>query len=147
MLVSWMFVILSLSLLSLPQPVEHRDRKECQVKLLVGYKQREGRSLDSTTGHIWKEGGLRISYDIGPMAGVYTNKCEWCDWTKGEIWRKTQTINGQESVFVFTKSRQLVVSFPKSYANFYAAIRDESELTDMLLMLATFERGYVDDRK
>jgi hypothetical protein len=136
-------VVASLSLMCSTQPVEHRDLKECRVKLLPGYQQREGRSLDSTTGYIFKEGGLRISYD---MAGVYTD-CDWCDWTKGETWRKKQVVNGQQAVLVFTKSRRLVVSFPESHANFYATIRDESELTDMLLMLATFEKVEVGDAK
>jgi hypothetical protein len=80
------------------------------------------------------------------MAGVYTD-CDWCDWTKGETWRKKQLINGQQAVFVFTKSRRLVVSFPESHANFYATVRNESELADMLLMLATFERSKVDADK
>jgi hypothetical protein len=140
MLARLLLVVISLCLICSTQPVEHRDVKECRVKLLPGYKQQEGRSLDSTVGHIWKEGGLRISYD---MAGVYTD-CDSCDWTKGETWRKKQLINGQETVLVFTKSRRLVVSFPESHANFYATVRNESELTDMLLMLATFERPKVD---
>jgi hypothetical protein len=73
MLVRLLFAIAGLSLLSPSQPVENRDSKLCRVTLLPGYQQREGRSLDSTTGLIWKEGGLRIDYDIGRMAGVYTD--------------------------------------------------------------------------
>ena len=42
-------------------------------------------------------------------------------------------------MFVFTKSRRFVVSFPESHANFYATIRNESDMADMLLMLSTFE--------
>ncbi len=114
--------------------------------LLPGYQQREGRSLDSATGIIWKERGLRISYDIGRMAGVYTD-CDSCDWTRGEVWRKKQVINGQEAVVVLTKSKRLVVSFPQSHSNFYATVRDESELADMLLMLFTFEKPKVDAGK
>jgi hypothetical protein len=146
MLARLLLVVASLCLICSAQPVEHRDFKECRVKLLPGYKQQEGSSLDSTSGHIWKEGGLRISYDIGTMAGVYTD-CEWCDWTKGETWRKKQVVNGQQAVFVFTKAKRLVVSFPESHANFYATVRNEGELADMLLMLATFERSKVDADK
>ena len=72
------------------------------------------------------------------MAGVYTD-CDSCGWVSGEKWRKKQVINGQEAAFVFTKSRRLVVSFPESHANFYATVRDESELADMLVMILTFE--------
>jgi len=141
-----LFVVAGLGSMSSPQPVEHREFKECRVKLLPGYQQQEGSSLDSTGGTIWKESGLKISYDIGRMAGVYTD-CDSCDWTKGETWRKKQVINGQLVVFVFTKSKGLVVSFPESHANFYATVRSESELADMLLMLATFERPNVADNE
>jgi len=133
-----MRLVLVLSCLASPcaaQPIEYRDFKEIRVALLPGYQQQEGRSLDSTTGTIWKDGGVRIEYDI---AGVYTD-CKSCEWTKSEVWRKKQVVNGQKAVFVFTKSKMLVVSFPKSHANFYATVHNEGELTDVLLMLATFK--------
>ena len=146
MLVRLLFVVAGLSLLSFSQPIENRESKLCRVTLLPGYQQREGSSLDSTTGLIWKEGGLRISYDIGRMAGAYTD-CDSCDWTRGEKWRKKRVINGQKAVFVFTASRRLVVSFPESHANFFATVRDESDFADMLFMLFTFERSNVEGNK
>ena len=108
------------------------------MKLLPGYHHRPKQGIDSTTGTISKDGGLDIQYDIGEMAGNYS-ECAWCGWIKGEVWRKKQVINGQEIVCVLTKKKMFVVSFPKSHANFYARVRTQGEMADMLLMLITFE--------
>jgi hypothetical protein len=111
------------------------DLKPPFVTLLPGYQYHAAQGIDSRTGVIWKEGGVRLHFDI--PAGVYTD-CTWCGWTKGEIWRKEQTIGGQKVIYVFTKSKRLVVSFPDVHANFYATIRTESDMADVLLMLSTF---------
>ena len=108
------------------------------IKLLPGYHHRVTQGVDSRTGLIWKEGGAQIRYDIGEMAGSYT-ECSWCGWTKDELWRKKQVLNGKEVVCVFTKKRRLIVSFPDERANFYATIRTQAELADMLLMIFTFD--------
>ena len=105
------------------------------VKLLPGYALHAGRSLDSITGKIVKPGGLTITFDL---VEAYT-ECKSCGWTDGELWRKRQFVNGEEAIFVFTKSKRLVVSFPHSHANFYASIHSESDMADMLLILSTFE--------
>src|SRR5437868_1139122 len=36
--------------------------------------------VDSAVGSITRPGGLIIEYDIGPLAGVYTD-CKTCGWT------------------------------------------------------------------
>jgi hypothetical protein len=113
------------------------DLKRPFVTLLPGYQYHAAQGIDSRTGVIWKERGVRLSFDIGDMAGVYTD-CDWCGWTKGETWRKEQTIGDQKVIYVFTKSKRLVVSFPEVHANFYATIRTESDMADVLLMLSTF---------
>jgi hypothetical protein len=109
------------------------------IKLLPGYHHEIRQGIDSIVGIISRPGGLEIQYDIGEMAGDYT-ACATCGWTKGEIWRKVQVVNGQRMVCVFTKDKRLVVSFPQSRANFYATIHGGDELADMLLMMATFQR-------
>jgi hypothetical protein len=131
-LLAFSLAVLAITSVAQPVPVE----TPFHVRLLPGYQLKAGRSLDSITGTITKHGGLRINFDL---AGVCTD-CKTCGWTDGELWRKKQLINGQEAVFVFTKSRRLVVSFPESHANFYATIPNESDMADMLLMLSTFER-------
>jgi hypothetical protein len=107
------------------------------IELLPGFHHHLKQGIDSATGTIGKKGGLQIQYDIGEQAGNYT-QCTWCGWTKGEVWRKKQIVNGQEIVCVFTKNRRFIVSFPEAHANFYATIRTTGELTEMLLMLFTF---------
>ena len=110
-----------------------------RIKLLPGYHHEIRQGIDSFVGIISKPGGLEIQYDIGEMAGNYA-ACATCGWTKGELWRKVQVVNGQRMVCVFTKEKRLVVSFPQSHANFYATIHGGDELADMLLMMATFQR-------
>jgi hypothetical protein len=111
------------------------------IRLLPGYHHRETQGIDSRTGVIWKENGPIINYDIGEMAGNYTKKCNLCDWTKDEVWRRKQLINGQTMVCVFTKKKNLIVSFPTLNVNFYAKVSSESDLADVLLMLTTFDIG------
>jgi hypothetical protein len=109
------------------------------IKLLPGYHYQKQAGIDSNVGKIWKDGGVEIDHDIGALAGNYAD-CKTCGWNDGELWRKKQTINGQESIVVFTKSKRLIVVFPESKANFYATIRAEEEIADALLMLCTFQK-------
>jgi len=109
------------------------------IKLLPGYHYQKEQGIDSLVGKIWKKGGLEIDHDIGALAGNYAD-CKSCGWTDGELWRRKQTVNGQESIIVFTKSRRLIVVFPESKANFYATISTEEDMADMLLMLCTFQK-------
>jgi hypothetical protein len=123
--------VMAITSVAQPVPVE----APFHIRLLPGYQLTAGRSLDSISGEIRKHGGLIINFDL---VEAYTD-CKSCGWTDGELWRKKQLVNEEEAVFVFTKSKRLVVSFPKSHANFYATIRNESDMADMLLMLSTFE--------
>ena len=97
----------------------------------------EWTGIDSVVGSIARKGGLVIEYDIGRLAGVYTD-CKDCGWTNGELWRRNQVIRGHEVKIVFTKSKRLVISFPDAHANFYATIRSNADLTDALLMVLTY---------
>ena len=113
------------------------------IKLLPGYHYQKEHGIDSQVGKIWKQGGIEIYHDIGALAGNYAD-CKLCGWTDGEMWRKKQVVNGQESIIVLTKSKRVIVVFPESKANFYATIRTEEDMADMLLMLCTFQRISVD---
>lgn len=108
------------------------------IKMLPGYQHRPKQGVDSFTGTIGKPGGLQIEYDIGEMAGNYT-ECTSCGWIKGEVWRKKQIVNGQDVVCVWTNKKRLVVSYPASHANFVATILTKDQLTDMLLIVLTFQ--------
>jgi hypothetical protein len=108
-----------------------------RIRLLPGYTHRRGQGIDSAVGSITRQGGLVIRYDIGPLAGVYTD-CKTCGWTEGELWRRNQVINGRDVKIVFTKSKLLVISFPDTHANFYATVMSESDIADTLLMVLTY---------
>ncbi len=111
------------------------------VVLLSGYKVQIIPGIDSSGGKIWKERGLTIEIELCCGFG---NAAESVD--KSQIlWREEQTFNGQRVVCVYTRSKHLIVSFPKLITNFRAKIRNPNELTEMLLMVLTFEpqQGYV----
>jgi len=93
--------------------------------------------MDSTVGMIWRDGGVRVQYDIGEDAGNYT-ECKWCGWTDGELWRTRQTIDGQTAVCVFTKKQTIVVSFLESHANFHATVRNSRDMADSLLVILSY---------
>jgi hypothetical protein len=97
-----------------------------------------GTDIGSNVGRIWKTDGVEIHYDIGQMAGTYA-ECKSCGWTEEELWLNKQFVNGQESILVFTKSKRLIVTFPKIKCGFLREIRREENIADMLLMLCTFQ--------
>jgi hypothetical protein len=108
------------------------------VRLLPGYKFRAGRSLDTGGGTIWKEGGLEIDF----VAGAIGSEADSID-KKDVVWREQQVVNGQRMICVYTKSHDLVISFPKLRADFSSKIRSRQDLAEMLMMVVTFEpRGY-----
>jgi hypothetical protein len=108
------------------------------ITLLPGYEHRVGQGIDSKIGTIQKRNGILIHYDIGELAGVYTDCAPLCNWTTGELWRKKQQIASLQVICVFTRSKRIVISFPEVHANFYATVRDENQLADMFLIVFTF---------
>lgn len=109
------------------------------IRLLPGYHHSVGQGIDSKVGRIWKDRGPVIHYDIGALAGDYTECGRSCGWTNGELWRREQLVDGQRVVCVFTRKRRLVVSYPGAHANFYGTANTDKQLTEMLLMLLTFK--------
>src|SRR5439155_982354 len=65
------------------------DAAPGNIRLLPGYVHQSGTGIDSVVGSIARKGGLVIEYDIGRLAGVYTD-CKDCGWTNGELWRSDQ---------------------------------------------------------
>jgi hypothetical protein len=124
--------------LLIPRAASQEPSVPGSINLLPGYHHRAGQGIDSEVGIIWKKDGLTIHYDIGELAGDYTECGHSCGWTDGELWRREQVLQGQRVICVFTSQRRLVVSFPEAHANFYATVHTDQELTDMLLMLLTF---------
>ena len=103
--------------------------------LLPGYRVTENQGIDSVVGNISKGAGrLTIHFDIFGATG---NQADSEEVEKSTIWRREQKINGARVICVYTKSRDLIVTFPLS-ANFVARIRNQQDLADMLLMVLTF---------
>ncbi len=106
------------------------------IRLLPGYVNTSVRPLDSAAGgRISKPHGLVIVYDIGLAAGHYETDPEWTDHAR---WRTEQVINGKRVVCIYSRSKQLLVTFPDDSANFYAKIRNPRDWADMMLMVLTY---------
>ncbi|HEY0702543.1 MAG TPA: hypothetical protein VGD60_07230 [Candidatus Acidoferrales bacterium] len=110
------------------------------VLLLPGYRSHLGAGVEgATVARIWKEGGLTMGASVGCCYAAEAITME-----KDRIlWREQQEINGKHVTMVYTKQQELVVSFTDdrgSYpANFKATVRGEHDLTEMLLMVLTFD--------
>ena len=104
------------------------------INLLYGYQIKVTPGIDSSTGTIWNEKGFKIEVEFCCQFGNAAESIE----ERQTVWKQKQDLKGQTVTFVFTKSHDLVVSFPKYVTNFRAHIRNESEIADMLLMVVTF---------
>jgi hypothetical protein len=54
------------------------------------------------------------------------------------LWTKEQTVQGRAVQLVQTKDRTLYVTFPDSSSNFYATVKNNEDLADVLLMVFTY---------
>lgn len=141
MLKSIRLSVVAIALLATSVSTAQKEVTPGLIKLLLGYRHERLQGIDSLVGKIWKDRGVDIRYDIGELAGNYA-ECKSCEWTKGEVWRKKQIVNGQQVILVFTSSKRFLVVFPQSKANFYATISKEEDMADMLLMLLTFQKSF-----
>ena len=105
------------------------------LALLPGYKMQISAGIDSSAGKIWKDGGPTI--DVEFCCG-FGDMAESID-KRQVLWREDQMIDGQPVACVYTKSRELIVSYPRRAANFRAKIRNEKDLSEMLLMVLTYD--------
>jgi hypothetical protein len=107
------------------------------VQLLPGYQHRRGGFLDTRSGEIWKPGGPRIQYDIGPEAG---NKARRFSGSSEIVWFKTQIIGSLSFEVVMKTNSTLIATFSGVNANFEAQnIHSTSDLADVLLMCMSFD--------
>lgn len=89
-------------------------------------------------GKISKPGGMTIDYDNGAMAGLFARKC----WTKDACrWFKRQVVGGREVWLGLTHNWQIIATFPKEYANFYAETKSPDDIADFLIMILTYKAG------
>ncbi len=107
------------------------------IKLLTGYVHEKLQGVDTLVGKISKPDGLTIQYDIGYFAGNHAAAQE--KEKEKILWSKDQLIAGHPVKIVLTKDRTLYITFPDSTANFFAKIRSDEDLADMMLMILTYE--------
>jgi hypothetical protein len=124
---------------------QNQARKKCEsgksaFQLLPGYKVEVGWGIDSWGAKISKDGGVTIELSQGLHVGVEADSVDQND----IAWREEQVVNGQRVICVYTKSNDLIVSNRVQAANFRGHIRNQQNLTEMLLMVLTYDQvhGY-----
>lgn len=112
------------------------DSPPGNIKLLTNYKHEfdEFQSTDTRIGKIWKDGGITITYDIGELAGEWSNPK---DRTKYQ-WYKEQIVEKQIVRIALTKDNELRVTYPNMKANFYGYVKTQEDIADFLLMVLTY---------
>jgi hypothetical protein len=125
--------------------IEVKGKPPGGVQLLDGYAHRALQGFDSQPGEITKKNGLRIMYDIGaiPKPGAPRFGGSYSDWTQrvekeNQRWYREHTINNQPVHLVYTKDKQLTVSYPKGGINFSCEAKTEEDLVDALLITLSY---------
>jgi hypothetical protein len=122
------------------------------MQLLSGYIHTPMQGIDSQVGEITKEGGLRISYEIGRvtppgqprMGGSFLDRPKLAP-RESVQWYREQTINGQSVHLAMTNDNVLLVSFPGKGINFRSAIGSTEQLVDAMLMILTYPQPPVEE--
>ena len=108
------------------------------IELLPGYRMNWVPGIDTAGGTISKTSGIRI-YVL--LSGGSASQADLVA-AKDVVWREDQVVNGRRVICVFTKSNDLVISFPQQVANFRAHIRNQQDLAEMLLMVLTYDPAH-----
>lgn len=116
-----------------------------QITLPAGYKHEQLQGFDSVPGRIVKEGGLKISYDIGgiPKPGAPRLGGQFTDHPKNmpkaqQKWYKERTIAKQPVHMALSKDDRLYVSFPLSGINFSVEASSKEKTEEALSILLTY---------
>ncbi len=114
------------------------------IRLLPGYTHNPLQGIDSIVGELVKDGGLKISYEIGhvskpgePMVGGGFRDRPKLTPKEKLRWYREQTVNGQPVHVAFTKDNTLLVSFPNKGMNFRTMVRSSEDFADAMLMMMT----------
>ncbi len=107
------------------------------IKLLPDYIHERKRGIDSAIGSISKKDGLNIDYDIGAMAGNYAER-RIVENKENIVWQKQEKINDDDLLVAYSKDGQIVASFNKASANFFAETKSEKDVEDFLEMIKTY---------
>jgi hypothetical protein len=121
-------------------------KTRAMVRLLPGYKFQIVPGFEgNAAGTLWKEGGPKIEFTLGCCFDDATQSTRRED----VLWKEEQVVNGRTFICAYTKSRELLMSFPKQFGYFRAKVQSQRDLSEVLLMVLTFdlEHGYpVDPR-
>lgn len=110
------------------------------IKLLPEYTHEAGRGIDSAVGSISKKDGLTIRYDIGGMAGNYTES-RVANNKENIVWQKRQKVNDDDLLIAYFKDGQIMASYFKASANFLAKTNSQEDIVDFLVMVMTYNSG------
>ena len=128
------------------------------IQLLEGYSAKRGSAVDAMVWTIEQKGGLKIHFEAGPNEGSWADPGD----RKNYAWYREQTIHGKKARFALVKpglktqwepeeNRELapgnilLASFllgdgnSDHTANFSAKIASTEDLSDALLMIASFD--------
>ena len=119
------------------------------LTLLPGFNHEMSQGIDSASGRIWKEGGLSISYTLGASPGKALDLSP-----RNVLWTKEQVLRGHQIRVSLTQDQKLAVVFPPKFrpvspntaevftgtsAYFYADVKSDEDVADMLLMVLAYE--------
>jgi hypothetical protein len=117
------------------------ERNLSSIRLLPDYTIQHRWGDDTYVGSISRPNGLDIRIDIGTLAGFWADPTN----TDKHIWVFRQIVRGH-TVFIGlrpfgeTKSEKLLcVTFPDGVVNFFAVVRSDLEIAEMLSMVLTYE--------
>lgn len=115
------------------------------MQLLPGYEHMPLQGIDSIVGKITKQGGLEIFYEIGslPQPGGFALGGQFSDrpknYPKDQLQAYyEQTVHGQPVHVAYTKTNQLMVSFPKKGMNLSTTVKNPAEMAEALMMILTY---------
>ena len=114
------------------------------ISMPKGFAHIIGQGLDSTVGKIQSvDGGISISYDIGPMAGVQARPPQAGDAHK-TFWFREGKIGGTPvltTLHGYNDGRLILyVSFPKlGPANFYTEVKDAEHARRLETLIYSFQ--------
>ena len=114
------------------------------ITLLPGYQHERGRGADSRVGRISHPRGFEIRYDIGAMAGNYATNPRDRQWLKEQVLRPNRVHVAMSTNRVLTVSFSAMTPGPRGPgnplpANFFATIKTDEDIADMLLMTLSYK--------
>ena len=148
---SWGCVLVFFGILAIPSLADAQTKlsNDLEVELLADYELQPLQGIDSIVGKIVKKDGLTIQYDIGSVpkpgaiqfGGQFVNQAEKYPATE-TLWKKKQTLAGNDVHIAYTKSNLLIVSqsFQTVGVTFSAEAKNPEEIAEVLLTVLSVNK-------